>query len=239
MSKKILFLIGKPLGIDAVNFLKSKKNFDIEVWSSENKIINKKNFNNYFSEKKFFVNYFKNTSKVYDFVILVYWPWIVPDFLFDKFKNSVNFHPAFLPFGRGSYPHVHALLKNFKWGVTLHKIFPGIDDGDIWCQKKIKIEKFSDATQLYIKSSEEIMKLFKKNIIRIINGKIKSKKQKGRAITFFKKDLYQYDRLYLKKKYLLEDLINISNARSFNDTTFNFFYHKKKKYSFNIIINKI
>ena len=46
------------------------------------------------------------------------------------------------------------------------------------------------------------MKLFKKNIFRIINGKIKSKKQKGRAITFFKKDLYQYDRLYLKKKYL-------------------------------------
>jgi methionyl-tRNA formyltransferase len=239
MSKQILFLIGKPVGIDAVNFLKSKKEFSIEVWSSENKIINKKNFNKYFNQKKNFINYFKKNKKVYDFIILVYWPWIIPDFLFDKFNNSVNFHPSFLPIGRGAYPHVHAIIKKFKWGVTLHKIFPGIDNGDIWCQKRIKIEKFSNATQLYIKSREEIIKLFKKNIINIIDGKVKPKKQKGEAIILFKKDLHQYDKLELKKKYLLDDLINISNARSFAGKTFNFFYYKKKKYSFDITVKRI
>jgi len=238
VSKKILFLIGKPVGIEAVNFLKLKKNFKIEVWSKKNKKKKKKNYNKYFKQKKTFINYFKKTKKVYDFIILVYWPWIVPDFLFDKFNNSVNCHPSFLPIGRGAYPHVHALIKKFKWGVTLHKIFPGIDDGDIWCQKKIKIKKFSNATELYIKSREEIIKLFKKNIIDIIYGKIRPKKQKGKIITLFKKDLHKYDKLNLKKKYLLEDLINISNARSFEGKTFNFFYYKKKKYSFDITIKK-
>jgi len=239
MSKQILFMIGKPVGIEAVNFLKSKKNLNIEVWSSENKIIKKKNFNKYFSQKKLFINYFKKNKKVYDFIILVYWPWIIPDFLFAKFNNSVNCHPSYLPIGRGAYPHVHALIKNFKWGVTLHKIFPGIDDGDIWCQKRIKIKKFSNATQLYIKSREEIIKLFKKNITNIIDGKIKPRKQTGKPLIFFKKDLCKYDRLELKKKYLLDDLINISNARSFDGKTFNFFYYKKKKYSFDITIKKI
>jgi len=56
VSKKILFLIGKPVGIEAVNFLKLKKNFKIEVWSSENKIIKKKNYNKYFKQKKNFIN---------------------------------------------------------------------------------------------------------------------------------------------------------------------------------------
>jgi phosphoenolpyruvate-protein kinase (PTS system EI component) len=103
----------------------------------------------------------------------------------------------------------------------------------------IKIEKFSNATQLYIKSREEIIKLFKKNIINIIDGKVKPKKQKGEAIILFKKDLHQYDKLELKKKYLLDDLINISNARSFEGKTFNFFYYKKKKYSFDITVKRI
>lgn len=238
MEKKILLLIGKPIGIDVVNFLTKFSNLDLEIWSSNKELlINKKV--KYLKDKKKFINYFLRSKKNYDFLILVYWPWLVPGKLFGKFKNSINFHPAYLPFGRGWYPHVHTLIKKFKWGVSLHKILPGMDDGDIWFQKEIKFHKFSNAKDLYDKSKDEILKLFKKNVIKIIKGKVKAKKQKGRVITFYKKDLLKYDELKLNKNYKLEDLIKISNARSFGKKTFNYFYYKKNKYSFNLEIKKI
>ena len=172
-------------------------------------------------------------------MITVYWPWLIPKNLFNKFKNSINFHPAYLPFGRGWYPHVHAIISNFKWGVTLHKILPGIDDGDIWCQKEIKYDLLSNSKKLYQKSEFEIFKLFKKNALKIIEGKIKARKQKGKPITFYKRDLLKYDKLFLNKKYILKDLIRISNARSFGTNNYNYFYLKNQKYSFNIEIKKI
>ncbi len=238
MKKKILILIGKPIGLKVYNLLKKYSGLDIDVWTC-NREIKIKNFQIYFGTKKKFINYFKKNKNTYDFLITVYWPWLVPEKLFNKFKNSINFHPAFLPYGRGWYPHVHAIISNFKWGVTLHKILPGIDNGDIWCQKEIKYDLFSNSKNLYKKSEHEIFKLFKKNALKIINGKIKAKKQNGKPITYVKKDIFKYDELFLKRKYKLEDLIKISNARSFGKKNFNYFYYKNKKYSLNVEIKKI
>ena len=238
MNKKILLLIGKPIGIRVLNFLSKKKKYDIETWSSSKELTENKNIK-YFKSKKEFIKFFINKKKKYDILIIVYWPWLLPAKLFTKFKNSINFHPAYLPYGRGWYPHVHTLIKKFKWGVTLHKIFPGMDNGDIWCQKEIKFNKFSTATDLYTISSNEILKLFKSNFQKILNGKIIAKKQNGKILTFYKKNLFKYDKLILNKKYKLIDLIKINNARSFKKKTFNFFEYKGKKYSFKIDIKKL
>lgn len=83
-----------------------------------------------------------------------------------------------------------------------------------------------------------MFKLFKDNALKIIDGKVKAKKQIGKSITFFKKDLLKYDKLILNKKYRLDKLIKISNARSFGEKIFNYFYYKNQKYSFNIKIKK-
>tara|TARA_B100000787_G_C16189651_1_gene296658 strand:+ start:333 stop:1049 length:717 start_codon:yes stop_codon:yes gene_type:complete len=238
MKKKILLFIGKPIGISVLNFLSKKEKYDIETWSSNKKLVENKKIK-YLKSKKEFIKFFISKKKQYDILIIVYWPWLVPAKLFTKFKNSINFHPAYLPYGRGWYPHVHTLIKKFKWGVTLHKIFPGMDDGDIWCQKEIKFNKFSTATELYKISSNEILKLFKSNFQKIITGKITSKKQNGKILIFTKKNLIKYDKLLLNKKYKLIDLIKINNARSFKKKTFNFFKYMGKKYSFKIDIKKL
>ncbi len=238
MKKKILLLVGKPIGIDVLKFLKNKNNLDIETWSN-NKGFIKNNKIKLLKTKKGFIEYFKRRKKNYDFLIIVYWPWLVPTELFKKFNNSVNFHPAFLPIGRGWYPHVHAIIKNFKWGVTLHKISPGIDNGGIWCQKKIKFSELSSATDLYNKSINEILGLFKNNIYKILSGKIYAKKQRGKFLVFSKRNLLKYDKLKANKKYKLIDLIKINNARSFSNKTYNYFYYNDQKYSFNIDIKKI
>ena len=68
---------------------------------------------------------------------------------FQLFSRSINFHPSYLPYGRGWYPHIHSINRNFPWGVSLHKINSDVDGGDIWCRKKIKIKDFLTSDQLY------------------------------------------------------------------------------------------
>jgi len=67
-------------------------------------------------------------------MITVYWPWLIKKNYLNTCKNSINFHPAYLPKNRGWYPHVNNILDNSVPGVTLHKIDEGIDTGPIWCK---------------------------------------------------------------------------------------------------------
>lgn len=236
-KKKILLLIGNSLGLSVLKFLRKKKFMNIQTFSSERNLIVNKNIK-YIHSKNVFMKSLKYKDK-YDFLIIVYWPWLVPKSLFKKFDNSLNFHPGFLPLGRGWYPHVHAIINKFKWGVTLHKIFPGIDNGNIWCQKEIKIMKFDDSTTLYNKARLELLKLFKKNFLKILKGKVREKKQKGKILSYKKGDVIKYNELSLNKKYKLIDLIKINNARSFNNKTFNFFIDNGEKYEFKINVKKL
>ena len=115
-------------------------------------------------------------SKKFDFIILVYWPFVIPKKYFSKFDNSINFHPSLLPNHRGWYPHVHAKIKYEKWGVSLHQIDNGIDTGDIWVQKPIKIILYG-IIKKYIKFKTNYL-IYLRIILKNNIGKIKLKSQK-------------------------------------------------------------
>ena len=74
----------------------------------------------------------------------------------------------------------------------------------------------SSSTDLHRKGKSEIFKLFNQNFIKIINGKIKPKKQLGRPTYFNKKSIQKYDELKLNKFYNLLSLIRLNNARTAN-----------------------
>lgn len=237
MKKKILLLIGnKKVGLKIIQKLRSYPFLDIEILTSD-KSLNKKKII-FLKNKKEFISKLKKKQK-FDFLICIYWPWLIPKILFGRFKNSINFHPAYLPVARGFYPHVHAIIKNLKWGVTLHEISDGIDKGNIWCQKEIKFSKFSSSTDLYKKGEREIVKLFNENFIKIFNGKIIAKKQSGKGTYFNKNSVDGYDELKLSKSYKLIELIKLNKARIFKNKSFNFFKYKDEKYNFKISIKKI
>lgn len=236
-KKNILLLIGNEIGFQVLKKLKELNFINLEIYTSNISLV-KKNIK-FLKNKKIFISKLRSSNKKFDFVICVYWPWLFPKEALKKFDNSINFHPSLLPIGRGWYPHVHALIKNLKWGVTLHKISNGIDNGKIWCQKEIKFNKLSNASELYDVAKYEIIKLFNKYIRKIINGKIVPKEQKGKIYSFKKKNVNKFDKLFLNKNYKLIDLIKISNSRSFNNISYNYFYLDKKKYSFRIFIEKL
>ena len=92
-KKKILLLIGNSIGLNVLNFLNKKKYLHIETFSSDNSLISDKNIKYIRSKKQFSKSL--NNKKKYHFLIIVYWPWLVSKNFFDKFQNSINFHPAF------------------------------------------------------------------------------------------------------------------------------------------------
>ncbi|MEI8054865.1 MAG: amino acid adenylation domain-containing protein [bacterium] len=91
---------------------------------------------------------------------------------------ALNYHDSPLPKYAGVNSTTWAILNNEKsHGVTLHKITPGIDDGDIVAQAIINIEKDETALSLNLKCSEHLLSLFQDIIIKIETNTLSFSKQ--------------------------------------------------------------
>ena len=70
-------------------------------------------------------------------IFLLWWPKIIKKDLIEIPSSGViNIHPSYLPFCRGKDPNYWALRDDLKFGVSIHKVTPGIDDGPILFRKK-------------------------------------------------------------------------------------------------------
>ncbi|AJI54440.1 formyl transferase family protein [Francisella philomiragia] len=57
-------------------------------------------------------------------------------------RNAINIHPSLLPNWKGVDPVVSAIANNsYNFGVTVHRLTIGIDQGDIYEQKKLLSKK--------------------------------------------------------------------------------------------------
>jgi methionyl-tRNA formyltransferase len=64
-------------------------------------------------------------------LIVASYDWKIPDWQ-GALKYGMNFHSAPLPYGRGPYPPVRAILEKWSdWAVTCHKLANEIDTGAI------------------------------------------------------------------------------------------------------------
>ena len=232
-KKKILICYSNKLGLKIIDLLKKK--YDLKIFSS-NKTYNNKHI--FVKNKTDFELKLKNEKIYYDFIILIYWPFVIKKNLFNKFKDSINFHPSYLPHLRGWYPHVHAKIKNLLWGITLHEINYGIDTGDIWTQKKIKIDLLNDNSNMYQIAQDELYKLFKMNYLKIFNKKIKKKKQLKKYRFLKKEDVVKYDNFSLTKKLTGIDFIKLFLSRSFKDKSFVKLNYKNTEYNLRLLIKK-
>jgi len=170
-----------------------------------------------------------------DFIITVYWAHLLKPSIFKAVKDTVNFHPAFLPINRGWYPHVHSIIDGSELGVTLHRIDEGADTGPIWAQKKIELLPYDTAKTVYDRLQFEIVELFKKKWDKIKSNKLKPFKQVNSSAVYHKKnELEKLDQLNLDEKIRVKDLINLLRARSFGDSGFAFYNQNGKKVFLNL-----
>ena len=234
MKTKILLCINNKLGLKVEQFLKKKKTIEVITLSTSRK----SKFTNIIKSRDQFNKVLSKMTDL-DFLITVYWPWLVDKKNFKKFKNSINFHPSFLPYGRGWYPHVYSAIYKIPYGVSLHQINENIDNGKIWCQKRIKIKNFIKGDEIHKIAQNEILRLFKTNFSKIIKNKIKPKIQNKKLKYLDKNWTDKIDRVDLSKKKKIIDLINLIKIRTYKNKNFLYFLDKNKKKNFiNIELKK-
>jgi methionyl-tRNA formyltransferase len=118
-----------------------------------------------------------------------------------KSKNLYNIHFSKLPHYKGMYTSAWPIINGEKYsGVTLHCIDEGIDTGDLIDQSKFSIPLSFTAKDLYLKYLKYGLIVFKRNIINLLNGNIKTHKQSVQGSYYDKKSIdYQNINIDLNK----------------------------------------
>lgn len=156
-------------------------------------------------------------SQRVDFLVAVYWPWLLSREFLTAIRDSVNFHPSLLPANRGWYPHVHSIVDGSPNGVSLHRISEQADEGAIWAQRSVTIPLGSTAENVYLDLQRHIIHLFRETWDDISSGQLEPTPQSGVGSSYHSKaELGELDRIDLRKLTGFE-LFNILRARTFGD----------------------
>jgi len=154
-------------------------------------------------------------SQNVDFVVTVYWPWLLSNAFLHSIRDSVNFHPSLLPANRGWYPHVHSIVNGSPNGVSLHRISERADEGAIWAQRSVTIPLTFTAKSAYLDLQNEIVDLFTETWDRISSGQLEPTPQSSVGASYHHRaELEELDRIDLGSLTGLE-LYNILRARTF------------------------
>jgi methionyl-tRNA formyltransferase len=117
--------------------------------------------------------------------IVVAYGKIIPKSILDLLPLGwVNAHASLLPRWRGASPIQHALLAgDSETGVTLMKVFPGLDDGPTFAEKKVSIPPNIYSPELAKLLSELSAQLFRDKLLAFLEGKVKLVPQDSTKVT--------------------------------------------------------
>lgn len=150
-----------------------------------------------------------------DYIILAWWPYIIRESLIKSTKNGViNFHPSYLPYCRGKHTTFWSIRENTPFGVSIHFVTSGIDDGDIICQRLIAKEFDDTSGVLYKKGKVEICSLFCEEYTNIRENKINRIPQDLDKGTFhYAKDIDAASVIEADTVYELNEFLNLLKAK--------------------------
>ncbi len=129
-----------------------------------------------------------------------------------------NIHFSMLPAYKGMYTSCWPILQGMKFsGVTLHRIEPGIDTGNIIAQIKIDLTDKMTARDLYMRYLEESKKLLEKNIDSILNQNYTEQEQEAKGSSYFSKKSLNFDLISIDLNQTAENISNQVRAYNFRE----------------------
>tara|TARA_Y100001970_G_C14259265_1_gene878346 strand:+ start:14958 stop:15698 length:741 start_codon:yes stop_codon:yes gene_type:complete len=245
---KNIYFCGKDVGFQALSWL-VKKNYIPEkvVVSSKNdrEIINlcKKKKLNFIIYEKNKISKFFNLYKEhhFDWLLSLWNPHILPKTILKRFKKTLNFHPSFVPYCKGSDTAAWILISNSAAGVSLLEIDEKVDEGNFWLRKKVKYKFPISGIELQNILKKELLNLFYKNWEKIYNNKIRSKKilPKLKGSKFTRKETNRDRIKSLKNNKYLEKYIRWSLAHEFGNRSKACLIVGKNKYLVSLNLKKV
>jgi methionyl-tRNA formyltransferase len=179
-SKRILFLGSKPIGYRCLQLLADEKDkLGIEiagVLTSDNT-----RFGRTFSVKELaeerklpLFDSLSVLASLEDIDILLsiqYHEILKKEHISVAKQIAVNLHMAPLPEYRGCNQFSFAIVNDDKeFGTTIHKMEPGIDNGDVLFESRFPVPAGCFVNELVELTTERSFELFKKNIKNIVDG---------------------------------------------------------------------
>ncbi len=133
-----------------------------------------------------------------DLIVVAAYGKILPEWLLNIPKyGTINVHASLLPRYRGASPIQWALLNGEEeTGVTIMKVIPELDAGDIISQRRVKIEREDNAKTLHDKLAEVGAELLVETIPLYVSGKLKPVPQNEEEATYcpqIKKEMGEID----------------------------------------------
>lgn len=137
-----------------------------------------------FEKLSLYIDDFKKID--YDLAVTASYGKFLPKKLLDL-HPCINVHPSMLPIYRGATPIQSALLNgDKKTGVTIMQTGVGMDDGDIFVQRKVDILSEDDYVSLIPKLAEVGLDLLCETLKKIESGTATKTPQDGTKATFVK-----------------------------------------------------
>lgn len=97
-----------------------------------------------------------------DYLVSIYFDYILDNrFLELPTIEPVNLHPGYLPFNKGFYYYVWAVLEGTPAGVSIHRMEAGADAGDLISQARVRINPHDTGDVIYRAHEDEAIRLFK------------------------------------------------------------------------------
>lgn len=146
-----------------------------------------------------------------------------------KSKNLFNIHFSLLPKYRGMYTSIWPILNNEnETGVTLHRIDPGIDTGNVIASIRFKIEKNDTSRAIYFKNLKYGQLLFEEQFPNLLSGNIIEIKQEESMSSYYSKGSIIFEKLNINLNCSSIELYNQVRAYNFRE------YQTPKVHGYNI-----
>jgi methionyl-tRNA formyltransferase len=211
----------KRIGTKALSFILDKYNDDLKLIVFESKDCPLFREFGQFKPNIFYHNISNEIEYLYslnlDWIFLTWWPHLIKQEIIDIPRHGViNTHNSLLPFNRGVHPNFWAIVEEKEYGVSMHLVTKGIDDGDIISQVKIPYDWTINGGQLYELGMRALEKLFEDTYPKIRNNKFTKKPQNHSLMTCHKTfEIETKSKIDLNKNYTARELINIIRAKDY------------------------
>ena len=253
-NKKILVFVGANrkskynVSIECIKYLTT--NFKIDTYKfvvtdDDKEIIKflKKNNFDYLKKNNILKTFDKVRRFEFDWLLNIWGHSIFKSDFLKKFKNNLNIHPSYLPYGKGKDSIVWTIINDYPAGVTIHEMNHKLDAGPIFLQKRIKFNPDIIAgKKLYEKSLAVAIEIFCQNWKRIRLNKVKPKKQKEiNSKIHYRSELLKKNVINLNSaKYnIVKKFLRHSNAQNFYPSYNIKLIIGKNEYKFIPILEKI
>jgi methionyl-tRNA formyltransferase len=152
-----------------------------------------------------------------DLILSVLFGYLIPTQILKLPKvRSLNLHPSYLPYNRGTFPNVWSLVDGTPAGVTLHEMDKTLDTGAIVAQTQVDVRPTDTGRDLYVRLEKTGLELLRKSWPRIRSGDWSQSPQSGDEGSYHRtKDVDRIDKIDLDASYTGREIIDIIRARTF------------------------